>query len=152
MAQRIDADSLIAFLEHLAETSHVAEAARHAGLSSSAIYRLKKDNAKFRAAWRLALEQGYEALEMEMLHRARFGVEKPLKSPNKTSAKNRNDDDMPIIREYNDALGLRLLTAHKQEVEKAREGRGDGQSAKQLLHDKLLELKAMAGKAENSGA
>ncbi len=55
------------FLEALAATSNVAASARAAGVSPSRAYNARRDHAEFAEAWRGALHEGYEHLEMEAL-------------------------------------------------------------------------------------
>ncbi|MEM8696479.1 MAG: hypothetical protein AAGE05_10700 [Pseudomonadota bacterium] len=93
-----DAD-IDAFLETLAETSNVCEAARRAGMITATLYRLRRKDPGFARRWLAALDEGYEELEMEMLARARFGV-------------SRKPDDPA----FNEAVSLRLLMAHKDAV------------------------------------
>ena len=66
------------FLEHLALSSHVAQSARAANIANSTLYLWREQDADFREDWMTALAAGYELLEMELLHRAREGVEKPI--------------------------------------------------------------------------
>jgi hypothetical protein len=55
------------FLEALAATSNVSASARAAGVSPSRAYKTRREHADFAAAWRGALYEGYEHLEMEVL-------------------------------------------------------------------------------------
>jgi hypothetical protein len=68
------------FLEALAETGMVAEAARRVGMSESGAYRLrlKKDGGAFDAAWRAALQFGRSRLIATAYERAVNGVVKPV--------------------------------------------------------------------------
>ncbi|MEO1170023.1 MAG: hypothetical protein AAFW97_15065 [Pseudomonadota bacterium] len=88
-----------AFLETLAETSNVSEAARRNGWSTAPMYRLRRKDPVFARRWLEALSEGYEELEMEMLARARFGVSKRADKP-----------------AFNEQVSLRLLMAHKDAV------------------------------------
>ena len=54
-----------------------------------------------------SLAAGYELLEMDMLERARNGVEKPVFHDGK---------EVATVRHYNDGVGIKLLLAHKQMV------------------------------------
>lgn len=130
----LEADRQARFLERLAMTSNVSAAVRHAGWTKTAVYRLKQSDAVFRAAWLEALAIGYEELEMEMLQRARFGIIKT------TGPKS---DKPARITEYSDAQALRLLLAHKQEVEetKSAHASNDQQSAKIRLRERLEALR-----------
>ena len=61
------------FMQVLRDTCNVMEAARAVGKTTAIIYRWRLKDAAFRAAWDKALDEGYAALEMELLRRARFG-------------------------------------------------------------------------------
>lgn len=89
------------FLDTLAETSNVSEAARRAGINPSRAYKVRREESAFRAKWAGALNEGYAHLELETLHRLRTGSDK---------------DD----RKYDIANALRLLTLHRQSVAHAR--------------------------------
>lgn len=92
------------FLEALAELANVARAARVAGVSSTHIYRLRRQSAEFREAWRAALEEGLARLEMALLERATNGVVKPIYYGGKPVGE---------TREFSDRTGLALLAAHR---------------------------------------
>lgn len=55
------------FLAALAETSNVTAAANTAGVHPSRAYKVRRLEQDFAAQWRLALYEGYEHLEMEVL-------------------------------------------------------------------------------------
>jgi len=114
LSETLSEECLRAFLDHLAETSNVSVAANRAGVSRSAVYRLRAVDPAFSTGWQTAIATGYDELEFRMLKRARFGTIKPFK---------RGDGTMGRATEYDDAHGLKLLTAYKSSVEK---GRGDG--------------------------
>lgn len=83
------------FLAHLIETSNVTAAARAAGIAPSRAYRVRQEDPNFAAQWRVALAQGYENLEMELLGYLR---------------------DPATDRKLDVANGLRLLAQHRQFV------------------------------------
>jgi hypothetical protein len=56
-----------AFLSALSATANVRLSAAAAGASEAAFYRRKRRNPAFAREWRLALEQGYEAVETALL-------------------------------------------------------------------------------------
>lgn len=101
----------IAFLEHLAVTANVAAAAEAAGMSKVQVYRIRRRDPAFRAAWSEALRQGYEALEIVLLHRAMHGVERPVFH---------GGAQIGTVREYSDAVAVRLLQLHRATVDGAR--------------------------------
>lgn len=55
------------FLAALSETSNVKASADRAGVSASHAYAVRRQDADFAAAWRDALVEGYENLEMDLL-------------------------------------------------------------------------------------
>lgn len=67
-----------AFLEHLAVTSNVKASAKVAGAGIATVYRVKKQDPAFAAAWGQALCEAYEALEILLLDRAMHGTTKPV--------------------------------------------------------------------------
>ncbi len=90
------------FLETLANTSNVSASARKANKSTSTVYAARRADRKFRKEWRIALCEGYDQLEMELLQRLRSGQ--------RPTAKTR----------YDNATALRILLAHRSEVSKER--------------------------------
>lgn len=121
LSETLSEECLRAFLDHLAETSNVSVAAKRAGVSRSAVYRLRAVDAAFSNGWQTAIATGYDELELKMLKRARFGTLKPFKRP---------DGTLGRVTEFDDAHGLKLLTAYKASVEKGRgDILGDGVSA-----------------------
>lgn len=65
------------FLAELAATSNVTAAARKAGISTWTAYEARRSNPEFNRQWQQALCEGYDHLEMELLHRLRTGEVKP---------------------------------------------------------------------------
>lgn len=111
MSDSLSEESLCAFLHHLAETSNVSLSAKRAGVSRSAVYRLRATCPAFSHGWQMAIATGYDELEFRMLKTARFGTIKPVKRP---------DGSIGRATEFDDAQGLKLLMAYKQSVEKSR--------------------------------
>ncbi|MEP9359312.1 hypothetical protein [Sphingomonas sp. KR3-1] len=56
-----------AFLDHLAGTCNVTEAAALAGMSSPHVYHLRRTDERFAEEWHKALLVGYQMLETELL-------------------------------------------------------------------------------------
>lgn len=108
------------FLDTLAETSNVSEAARMSGASTSRAYKTRRLDPEFRAAWNAALLEGYEHLEMETLHRLRAGTGK--------------DDN-----KFDIANALRLLTLHRDTVahQRALQDEVDEESVLESLNAKI---------------
>jgi hypothetical protein len=97
------------FLQALAETSNVTLSADKAGVAPSRAYKARREDPEFAAAWRAALVEGYDHLEMEAL-----GY---LRAPDAS-------------RKFDVASAIRLLTMHRETVaaERARTGHSDAQS------------------------
>jgi hypothetical protein len=93
-----------AFLGHLAETSNVAASARMAGVLPSRAYEARRKDAQFYRAWQEALCEGYEHLEMALLHRLREGEIKPAAGAKRG------------VRLFDNATALRLLVVHREAV------------------------------------
>ena len=102
------------FLQALAETSNVTESCRRYRLAVSRVYKTRRDDAAFREAWRAALAEGYEHLEMEVLGYLR---------------------DPDPARKYDVANALRLLAAHRQTVASVRAD--DGEETEQEVLESL---------------
>jgi hypothetical protein len=92
------------FVSVLADTCNVTRAAEETGVSPSAAYRRRKENAAFRAAWLEAIAVAYQRLELVLLDRAFNGTEKLVK---------RRDGSDERMVEYSNQLGLTLLKMHR---------------------------------------
>ncbi len=66
------------FLEQLEVDGIVSRSAKAAGVTSSAVYALKKRDADFAASWDQALEDSADTLEAEARRRAVVGVQEPV--------------------------------------------------------------------------
>lgn len=95
------------FLKNLATSSHVSASAKAAGVAVSTVYNWRERDPEFLREWMRALAAGYELLEMDLLDRARNGVEKPIFHEGKQVA---------TVKHYHDGIGVKLLLAHKQMV------------------------------------
>lgn len=91
------------FLDTLAETSNVSEAARRAGINPGRAYKVRREEGAFRTKWSEALTEGYAHLEMETLHRLRLGT-----------SGGKDDTRFDLTN------ALRLLSLHSQSVAQAR--------------------------------
>jgi hypothetical protein len=129
-----------AFLTHLSSTGNVQASARAADFSTNALYNRRKADPAFAAAWKSALADGYAVLEAELLRRAIEGIEKPVY---------RGDVAIGSVRNYPDAMAMRLLLAHRAETAAERTAlaaqvRDDGASREQFramlkdIRDRLL--------------
>lgn len=92
------------FLQALADTCNVTMACHAAGMSSGAIYPLRKRDPAFRAQWTDALREGYSRLEAALLDRAINGIERPVMYGGKQVAS---------VQHYSDAWGMKMLAHHR---------------------------------------
>lgn len=97
-----------AFLAALADSSNVAAAARKAGIDVSTAYLRRRNDNDFNRQWQVALCEGYDNLEMELLHRLRTGEVKPAAGAKRTS------------RNFDNATAFRLLGAHRESAVRER--------------------------------
>lgn len=104
------------FLAELAASSNVSAAARKAGIATATAYEARRTNPEFNRAWQRALCEGYDHLEMELLHRLRSGEIKPA------SAARRG------VRSFDNAIAFRLLLAHKEAAARQRAIRDNADS------------------------
>lgn len=134
------------FLSTLAETCNVALSARETGRSARVYYDLRRRDPDFRAAWLEALSEGYDHLEVELLHRLRFGTPRDVYHQGKKTG---------TTRSFNDAAALRLLQFHRKTVQPLRSadsGRRDGAAIFDELAARLAEIKAeKEAKAREAG-
>ena len=141
------------FLKELAISSHVANSAKAAGVAVSTVYLWRQRDPDFNKLWMRSLAAGYELLEMELLDRARNGVDRPVFHAGKRVA---------TVRHFNDGLGLKLLLAHQQMVALTRAAQDDISPAQvrasldrklSEMRAKLLRREALAnGQASRSGS
>lgn len=113
------------FLAALAETSNVTAAAAAAGVHPSRPYKVKRLEPEFARHWRTALCEGYDNLEMEVLHRLRFGEPKDVE------------------RKFDNATALRILGQHRETVarERAQRDNADIGAVRASIHAKLAALR-----------
>ncbi len=134
-----DAERIDVFLQELAETSHVKAAAAVADLPVTRIYRLRRTDPDFARRWYAALADGYDNLEMELLHRLRSG-----ESPDEGSG-----DGAPR-RKFDTATALRCLSAHRENVarEKGRRTLADEVATIASINAKIDAMRARARAAD----
>jgi hypothetical protein len=115
-----------AFLASLAETSHVRRACKEAKVGPSTVYDLRRRDASFRARWMEALAEGYDNLEMELLHSLRHG-------------------DAEGAAKLNHAVAFRMLQQHRENVlrEKARRANVDASTVRASIDRKVAEMRAL---------
>jgi len=86
----------------------VTIAAQRAGIAASCAYRLRKHEPEFARQWLIALCEGFDNLEMEVLGRLRRGEP-------------RDPDGV----KYDNAAAIRLLAQHRANAERGRALRDD---------------------------
>jgi len=117
------------FLSELATTSNVSAAARKAGIHVSTAYEARRTKPEFNRSWQEALCEGYDHLEMELLHRLRSGEVKPASGAKRG------------VRSFDNATAFRLLAAHRETAARQRAIRSNQDRAEILLSiDAKLDL------------
>lgn len=142
-----NADRRKSFMEALAATCNVSEAARVAGMSLSSAYSQKARDAGFAREWAGALSVGYSELEALLLRQSLFGTEQEeVLLDAEGMVKSRK-----VRRGHPLAVAIRLLTAHRREAMDARAaqeaGRPDDEDAVKRLRDALEEVRRRSGDA-----
>lgn len=106
--RKIDDETKQLFLDNLAATGVVSEAARAAGFTSySSLYQLRKSDPEFAEAWTEALDNAADMLELEARRRAVQGVTRV-----KVIGSGENAQMIDEVH-YSDTLLLALLKAKK---------------------------------------
>jgi len=130
-----------AFLAALAETSNVRQSCEAAGVNPSTVYDLRRRDAGFAQRWLDALCEGYDNLEIEMLHNLRSG----------------EDGDAP---KFNFAVALRMLLAHRDAVNREKARRVDVSVAEvrasidlkiESMRKRVLARRDAAGRSDAGG-
>lgn len=128
------------FLGELAATSNVSASAKRAEVTTAKVYEARRGNAEFYRLWQVALCEGYEHLEMEVLRRLREGEIKPAAGAKRG------------VRTFDNANALRLLAAHMASAARQRAIRDDEDTEAVLasLDAKLEKMRqrSLAAKAE----
>jgi hypothetical protein len=133
--RRLTARGAAAFLEALAETGMVGEAAARAGVPRASLYRRKAADPDFAAAWASALEAGLDGLRDEAVRRARDGVEQTVWY---------RGEPVGTVRRYSDQLLMFLLRAHQPAV--YREPRGNARAEEE--EEEVDEISAMLARID----
>lgn len=133
---RISAKWRATFLAALADTSNVTAAAAAAGINPAHAYKIRRAEPAFAREWQAALCEGYDNLEMELLHRLRNGDEKAAAD-----------------RKFDNATALRLLAVHRESAarERAIRDNTDATAVRASLDAKLEEMReqVMARRGRN---
>lgn len=133
------------FLETLAATCNVSEAARAVGRNLSSAYHLKRRDPGFAREWNQALSIGYEELTALMLRQALFGTEEEeIVLDAEGAVKSRK-----IKRGFPQTVQARLFSAHWNAVMEARQRdaveRPDGEDAVERLRVALELVRQRSG-------
>lgn len=130
------------FLETLADTANVREAARVAGMGKTAAYGYRRRNPGFAKAWAQALDVAFDELGTLLLRHALFGTEQvEITEDEKGEIKARK-----VKREIPLTLAHKLLQDHRAEVMQIRafqaENGSDMVGARSQLEDMLARLRS----------
>jgi hypothetical protein len=119
-----------AFLSELAVTSNVSAAARKAKITTGTAYDTRRANPEFNRKWQEALCEGYDHLELELLHRLRTGEVKPASGAKRG------------VRSFDNGTAFRLLTVHREAVSKQR-AINENQNVAEIIMSINTKLRAM---------
>ena len=122
------------FLNRLGETSNVSQAAADAQISLSWVYQTRREDRTFDRAWQAALCEGYDNLEMALLHRLLTGEAKDADG-----------------KKYDNANAFRLLMAHKDSASRERAQR-ENESEEEILASIDAKLAAMRAREKEATA
>lgn len=133
-----------AFLGVLADTCNVSEACRQSKVKMTVVYRRRKMDAAFRAAWIDAIAAGYSRLEMMLLDRAFNGTEKVIR---------RRDGSEERMMEYPDGLALKLLKMHRETAVEAdsEQSQENVDEIRERIVRKLQRMKARDEQEKSAG-
>jgi hypothetical protein len=106
-ARRIDGAARQAFLAALSATANVRLSARAAGFAHSSFYRLREYDPAFAREMRMALETGYERIEMALIESF---------DPESCRDDGWRSNDPPPIPPMNAAQAIQLLYLHQKEA------------------------------------
>ena len=122
------------FLKYLAKNGNVSEAARHAQITRSKLYKLKASEPKFAEAWTLALEEAADRLASEAMRRAIEGFEE---------VKYFKGEPVGTVRKYSDQLLMFLLKAYKPNLYGQKSGQEQNMENTTHRHARSSLLKKM---------
>ncbi|WCP14690.1 hypothetical protein sphantq_03139 [Sphingobium sp. AntQ-1] len=129
------------FLETLAETCNASEAAREAGMCRASAYRRRQSDAGFARAWEEALDVGYAEIEALLMREVLFGSEvEELTLDGEGVVKGRK-----VKRTRNLTVALRLLTLHRDRVDRRRAEAGQGAAGRPDSPDAIARVEDVLG-------
>lgn len=125
------------FIAKLGETSNVVSAAEAAEISVSWVYKTRRSDAAFARRWYDALCEGYDNLEMELLHRLRTG-------------KTEEVDEDGGRRKFDLGTAFRCLFAHRDSVqrEKGRRSMAEESATIASIEAKIAAMRAREEEAD----
>ena len=129
----------VQFLNRLAETSNVGQAAADAQISMSWVYQTRRDDRAFARAWQAAQCEAYDNLEMALLHRLLTGEAKDA------------DAKEGGARNYDNATAFRLLMVHKDSAARQRAQRDD-ETEEEIFAQIKAKLTAMRTRQKEAAA
>jgi hypothetical protein len=120
------------FLAVLADSSNIKAALEEVGKTYAGFYSLRRRDPDFHQSFEEAMEEGYARLELELLERARFGVDRPVYYREKKIA---------VARSFSDAMALKVLQRRDDLVERVRARRSADVTASAEQEDILQALR-----------
>jgi hypothetical protein len=120
------------FLTALAETSNVSASARAAGMNRCSAYALKDRDPEFAKSWKAALEQGYAELETHLM---RHAIEGAVRTEKVIDGETQRVKQIKVVHSYPLTVAVRLLNAHRLEVEAWRRNGSTGDAEEDALSD-----------------
>lgn len=140
------------FLTALAETSNVSASARAAGMNRCSAYALKDRDIEFAKSWKAALEQGYAELETHLM---RHAIEGTVRTEKVIDGETQQVKQIKVVHSYPLTVAVRLLNAHRQEVEAWRlagaDSEGGALSDVDALNDHLDRIRERLLQGESGG-
>jgi len=97
---------VVPFLRALAVGCTVVDACAHAGISSASAYNLRKTDADFAEAWRLALEDSTDELERVARSRAIHGTQEPVVYQGQLTPVFERDENGDIVMDEREVPGV----------------------------------------------
>jgi hypothetical protein len=128
MQRKFDSAAMERFLDTLASTHEVAQAAQAAGVSMTTVYWHRRHNPSFGAAWKTALDYDENLLRWVALGRIQEGQETPIYY---------RGEKIGTVKKHNDTLLVQLLRMQERRRER-REKQDAAQAAP--ARDELSEL------------
>jgi hypothetical protein len=110
------------FLTALEQSLNVSESARTVSTTAKSAYDLKRRDPEFATAWREALDKGYCELELSLLRQAVHGSQR---TETVIDGKAGEIRQIKTVHSYPQAMAMRLLLAHRAEVEAFRKAPGN---------------------------